>query len=254
MLGVKCAVDRGAQFLFVSGPPEWSGIARDMKHILVVVEVPGKGTGGVKRESSVKNEDAATSQRTYIVISDDSDTEAGDAVEPPDAIDGVGAMDVEGDGDGDDGTNTITGSMVSEGQHRQVMHDWLIAHPDAPWVVPPADLAPALRGHIKKLESLSDSDKRRLSLPALVLNRLSPSGEKWLAKQIVHTKPSGHRRVLVDDRGFYDILVQAHRGSSGSSHTIANTMRKNIGKKYSLAPKVDFYEKWVASCPGCHGL
>lgn len=45
LLGVKCTVDRGGtQFLFVSGSSEWSAIAREMKHILVVVQVPGKGT------------------------------------------------------------------------------------------------------------------------------------------------------------------------------------------------------------------
>lgn len=42
MLGVKCAVNGGSKFLFV-GSSEWSGIAREIKHILVVVQALGQG-------------------------------------------------------------------------------------------------------------------------------------------------------------------------------------------------------------------
>ncbi|KZV60327.1 hypothetical protein PENSPDRAFT_659635 [Peniophora sp. CONT] len=244
-------MDQGAEFLFVRGSSEWSAIAREMKH-MKIVRAPGKEVGGVKHEANIKDENDAAAERTVIAISDDSDsdTEAGDAAELPDDVNAAMPMDVDDEGEGVGAVNS-----VSKPEHLKVVDDWRNAHPAAPWPVPPVELAQVLYAHIKKVWSLKDNDKPRAPLPAAVLHHLdSPLSQKWLTKQIVHIKmlPNRKRRVLVDGPIFYDTLVAAHRGSSGNAHNTASTMRKQIGKKFVLGPKSDFYALWVSRCPGCN--
>ncbi|VDC01021.1 unnamed protein product [Peniophora sp. CBMAI 1063] len=259
-LGIKCMVDHdSSQFLFVAGPPEWKAISGDMKHVLVVVS-EGKGHSQVKAEDHVKKE----GDIAVIDISDDSDNEMdmGNAAHPPRAARVRFAMDMAGDGDGD-GNNDGEGNgnnddgeqgIVNLVLHRQVVRDWLRRHPDAPWVVPPAKLAPALRAHLKRLGTLSMDDGPRMPLPTAVSQELSVRKQNWLSKQIVHTDVPSRRDLLVDSEGvgFYRELVRAHRAATGNgTHNNASTMRKKIGKKYMLSPKADFYESWVKACPGC---
>ncbi|VDB96106.1 unnamed protein product [Peniophora sp. CBMAI 1063] len=253
-LGVKCEVDKGSRFIVVSGASEWSGIARDMKHVLVNVETSNKGAHKVKREMKIKElkeEVDPISNRTIIVVSDsDTDSEPGNVSDDRSDVAEGDAMDVDDDDD-DDGTETLVDDMVTRAQHKQVARDWLTAHPDAPWIVPPANLVEALRAHINKLARVSArGEKPRLPLPAIVLERLAPSGKKWLETQLAHTKISSDRKILGAGSKFYDVLVQAHRGS-GNGHTNASTMSKNLGEKYVLSPRKSFYEMWVARCPEC---
>ncbi|KZV64164.1 hypothetical protein PENSPDRAFT_757487 [Peniophora sp. CONT] len=239
-LDVKCAIDEKVQFLTVSGPLEWEGIASEMKHVRFKLYKPAPGITAFKREDDVKDEDDVVAERVVIEVSDNSDEEDQGAAEHQDA------MNVDSSNDKKPAYST---KFISKRSHNQVVQNWRAVNYDAPWVVPPSNLAKVLQDHIENATSPSD----KIKLPDVVRNRLSPAEHEWLKARIGHMRSSVHERKVLVDEKLYDVLVKAHRPISQQINRHANTatMSRRIGEAYIFTPTQDFYQKWIASCPGC---